>query len=134
MQRAELRKVARMEDKGRLALVPRTTRECHRLLTLPGSLSREDQVRSRDITSRGAVHQFAMQCARLRPFPPMPEDSRQAGEGDRVAPRHTYGSLERGDRLFETSSRSQRDTECPARHKRLGVLLNGPPGRLDRLV
>ena len=42
MQRAVLRKVARPEDEGRLAFIPRTTRERHRRFTLPGSLSRED--------------------------------------------------------------------------------------------
>ena len=64
----------------------------------------------------------------------MPEDSRQAGEGERVAPRHSYGNFERGDRLLESANRSQRDAECPVRHERLGVLLNGAPAHLDRLV
>src|SRR5437660_203949 len=64
-----------------------------------GSLSREGQVRGRDIISRGAVHQFAMERVRLRPLPPMAEDSRQAGEADRIAPRHPYGCLQRRDRI-----------------------------------
>ena len=53
VQRAVLRKVARPEDEGRLALIPRASGECHRLFMLPGSLSRDGQVRRRDITSRG---------------------------------------------------------------------------------
>ena len=64
-QRAVLRKVSRPKNEWRLAFVPRTMGECNRLFTLPGSLSRDGKMRSRNITSHGAIQQFAMQRARL---------------------------------------------------------------------
>jgi hypothetical protein len=101
---------------------------------LSGSFRRKGKVRRRDISSRGTVHQFTVQRAGLGPLPTLPEDHGQAAERARVAPRHPCGGLERGNRLFESSSRSQRNTERPARDKRLRVLLNGPARRVDRLV
>jgi len=37
-----LRKVTRLKDEGRLPLILRTTRKCHRLFALPGDSGRED--------------------------------------------------------------------------------------------
>ena len=51
-----------------------------------------------------------------------------------MASGHRGGELQSGDRFFESSGRSQRDTQYPARHERLGVLLHGRAGRLDSLV
>jgi hypothetical protein len=102
--RAVLRKVTRLEDEGRLALVPRTDARMSSLFMLSGRLSRESELRSRDMTSLGAVHQFAMYGARL-PLPSrLAEDSRQGCEGERVAPRHPCTILEGANRFFESSS------------------------------
>jgi hypothetical protein len=121
VQRAVLWKLACPEDEGRFALIPRTTRERHRLVTLPRRVSREGKVRSRDIASRSAVHQFAMQNERLRLLPRPPEDSGQADDGKRMSPGHLRGGFKRGDGLVESSSQSQRYAKRPARHKRLRV-------------
>src|SRR5262252_3797264 len=123
-----------MENEGRLALVPCASSKCDRLFMLAGGFCCESKVGERDIGSRGTVHQFAVQGARLGPLPPLPEDHRQAAERARVAPRHLRGDLKGGNRLFESSSRSERDTERPSRDKGSGVLLNGLARRVDRLI
>ena len=53
--------------KGGSRSFPRTMRECHRLFMLPGRLSRESEVRSRDMTSPAAFARYVHGRQRGRP-------------------------------------------------------------------